>query len=89
MKSITYSPFAKLGNLSQYHLTDFVQIGSNMSFQLKEDRQYKIAEWSNDSTSITIRFHSDGRFDQLIKEVWKEVNMVIAYDRMNLPKYTS
>lgn len=89
MKNVTYSPFAKLGKLSQYHLQDLVQIASKMSFQLKEDSLYKIAEWSNENTTIVIRFHLDGTFDQLIKEVWKEEELVINYDHSFSPKYIS
>ncbi len=78
MINVTYSPFAKLGDLSFYNLSQLVEIGASMSFKLSEDSLYKIAEWSNEFTLIIMRFHADGTFDQIIREVWKKENMEIG-----------
>ncbi len=79
MKNISYSPFANLGDLSKYDLSTLNQIGSGMSCKVVEENPFKIVEWSNDNTVITIRFNEDGTFNQLISEVWKEENLNINY----------
>ncbi|MEY2793309.1 MAG: hypothetical protein RJA76_1301 [Bacteroidota bacterium] len=80
MKNTDYSPFANVGDLRCYNLEELTNIVSNMTLNVREGNLYKEAEWSNDYTSICIRFHADGTFDQLIKEVWKKEKLEIVYN---------
>lgn len=80
MKNSDYSPFANLGDLRYYNLKQLTKIVSNMTLQIRNESLYIVAEWSNDYTVICIRFHADGTFDQLIKEVWKKEKLEIDYN---------
>ncbi len=84
MKNINYSPIAQLGDLSQYSLYRLIELLSDMSVKIsKENLNFLHAEWSNEFTIITIRYHINGNFDCILREVWKESKLEVTYKESN------
>jgi hypothetical protein len=69
-----YSVFAKIIDLSVYNLEEIKKIASSMDMNIIQVDQHQTIEWSDENTSITIEFHLDGRFNRIVREVWKNLN---------------
>lgn len=79
MKKTYCSPFALLGDVSQYTYQDLSTLIVDMDSKLIENHSYKVVQWSDPFTVMTIRFNEDGSFDQILREEWRELNMVFDY----------
>jgi hypothetical protein len=71
-----FSTLANYGDLSKYKLNEIDDILCNWDKNIKFHRDYFDVTWTNEFTSITIRYESKQvKFNKILKEEWKNFNL--------------
>ncbi len=81
MKNTYSSPFSLLGDISKYNYDQLCKEIVGMKSKVIENSGHKIVEWSDAFTVMTIRFNRDGTFNKILREEWRELNLVFDYNR--------
>ncbi len=74
-----YSIFSKLGDLSNYNFETLNSLILNMEMHVEHIDIFKYVTWENNLFAITICFDSLGRFLQIEREVWKDLDVDINH----------
>lgn len=79
-----FSVFAKIPDLSLYNLEELSKIARKMNKKIWEEDNYIYVEWSDARTCIQIKFNPNGTYNKLIMEEWKDFNMIINHEKINI-----
>ena len=77
-----FSPFARISDLTLYNLEDLSKLARKMNRTTWTHEQFIFVEWSDSYTVIQIKFNPNGTFNKLIKEEWKDLNVLFDYEEL-------
>ncbi|MFM6949286.1 MAG: hypothetical protein ACKOWQ_09745 [Aquirufa sp.] len=77
-----FSPFARIPDLTLYNLDELSKLARKMKKTTWSQDQFVYAEWSDSYTIIQMRFNPNGTFNKLVKEEWKDLNVLFDYEKI-------
>lgn len=75
--SYTFSALTKLGSFEGLTIKNFIQMSDCTKYTIMPSEHGKILEWCDPQTCYHILFDNADVFVKILKEEWKEVNVVI------------